>query len=67
MARQQKKPTDAPNGNGGSIKELLDELWEAAVRLRGSIEPADYKRWTCRSSTTSSSRRSRTGPGKTSG
>jgi type I restriction enzyme M protein len=24
---------------------LLKELWEAAVRLRGSIEPADYKRY----------------------
>jgi type I restriction-modification system DNA methylase subunit len=44
MARQ-KKTADAPNGNGGSIKELLDGLWEAAVQLRGSIEPADYKRY----------------------
>src|SRR5262245_34635466 len=34
-----------PTGNGGSIKELLDGLWEAAVKLRGSIEPADYKRY----------------------
>src|SRR5438094_4739964 len=25
--------------------ELLKGLWEAAVRLRGSIEPADYKRY----------------------
>src|SRR5438105_13842715 len=32
------------NGNGG-LAELLKELWEAAVRLRGSIEPADYKRY----------------------
>src|SRR5688572_22536133 len=24
---------------------VLDELWEAAVTLRGSIEPADYKRY----------------------
>src|SRR5947199_135514 len=24
---------------------LLKELWEAAVRLRGSVEPADYKRY----------------------
>src|SRR2546423_10036865 len=29
--------------NGHS--DLLKELWEAAVRLRGSIEPADYKRY----------------------
>jgi len=53
MGRQKKTqpadvPTDAPsvpNGNGGSLKELLKELWEAAVKLRGSIEPADYKRY----------------------
>ncbi len=25
--------------------ELLRQLWEAAVHLRGSIEPADYKRY----------------------
>src|SRR5687767_2281060 len=31
-------------GNGG-IQELLKELWNAAVALRGSIEPADYKRY----------------------
>lgn len=31
-------------GNGG-IAELLKELWNAAVTLRGSIEPADYKRY----------------------
>ncbi len=35
----------APNGNGSSLKDLLKELWEAAVNLRGSIEPADYKRY----------------------
>jgi type I restriction-modification system DNA methylase subunit len=45
MGRQKKKAADTPNGNGGSIKELLDGLWEAAVKLRGSIEPADYKRY----------------------
>src|SRR5213082_147088 len=44
MARQ-KKSAPTENGNGGSLKELLRELWEAAVRLRGSIEPADYKRY----------------------
>ena len=27
------------------ISDLMDELWEAAVTLRGSIEPADYKRY----------------------
>jgi type I restriction enzyme M protein len=30
--------------NGGVI-ELTKELWQAAVALRGSIEPADYKRY----------------------
>src|SRR5947208_5669803 len=44
MARQ-KKSASAESGNGGSFKELLRELWEAAVRLRGNIEPADYKRY----------------------
>jgi len=34
----------AKNGNGG-FSELMKELWEAAVALRGTIEPADYKRY----------------------
>jgi len=29
----------------GSGSELFKELWNAAVALRGSIEPADYKRY----------------------
>lgn len=29
----------------GSIPELMKELWQAAVHLRGSIEPSDYKRY----------------------
>ena len=42
MARKaQDKKT---NGNGG-LSELMKELWEAAVALRGTIEPADYKRY----------------------
>ena len=36
--------TSYKNGNGG-VAELLKELWNAAVALRGSIEPADYKRY----------------------
>jgi type I restriction enzyme M protein len=32
------------NGNSG-FGELMKELWEAAVALRGTIEPADYKRY----------------------
>lgn len=34
-----------PNGNGGGVQQFTKELWEAAVNLRGSIEPADYKRY----------------------
>src|SRR5207302_5802622 len=41
MPPRKKKPTPAANGVSG----LLKELWEAAVTLRGSIEPADYKRY----------------------
>ena len=32
------------SANGG-LAELLKELWNAAVALRGNIEPADYKRY----------------------
>jgi len=32
------------NGSGG-LNDLMKELWEAAVALRGTIEPADYKRY----------------------
>lgn len=34
---------ESVNGNG--IGALIKELWEAAVTLRGSIKPADYKRY----------------------
>src|SRR6266542_689450 len=30
---------------GNSHADLIRQLWEAAVNLRGSIEPADYKRY----------------------
>jgi type I restriction enzyme M protein len=33
------------NGNGSGTSELFKELWEAATMQRGSIEPADYKRY----------------------
>ena len=36
-----KGTTERKNGT----TEVLKELWEAAVTLRGSIEPADYKRY----------------------
>src|SRR5436190_4761975 len=32
------------NGNGG-LSDHFPELWNTAVTLRGSIEPADYKRY----------------------
>src|ERR1051326_2719896 len=32
------------NGNGG-LAELLRELWNTAVNLRGNIKPSDYKRY----------------------
>lgn len=32
------------NGDGG-VAALMRELWNAAVALRGNIEPADYKRY----------------------
>lgn len=34
------------NGNGnGTVSELLKELWNSAVALRGAVEPSDYKRY----------------------
>jgi type I restriction enzyme M protein len=44
LARRQKSTNKPTSGNGG-ISDLLKELWQAAVNLRGSIEPADYKRY----------------------
>jgi len=32
-----------PKKNG--VADLMKQLWEAAVNLRGMIEPADYKRY----------------------
>ena len=39
--RSTKSKTEKSNG----ISDLIKELWQAAVNLRGSIEPADYKRY----------------------
>ncbi len=33
------------NNETGDLPQLLKELWNAAVALRGNIEPADYKRY----------------------
>jgi type I restriction enzyme M protein len=38
------KPQQNGNGNGG-LAALIKELWNAAVELRGNIEPSDYKRY----------------------
>jgi len=40
-----KKPLYKQNDGNGGTAELLKELWNAAVALRGNIEPADYKRY----------------------
>ena len=46
MARKRTKKADKPDANqGNNIAEFTKELWQAAVNLRGSIEPADYKRY----------------------
>src|SRR5437016_6071450 len=39
-----KPPYKQKNGNGG-LRDLFRELWNSAVTLRGSIAPADYKRY----------------------
>jgi type I restriction-modification system DNA methylase subunit len=41
MVAKSKKLYKQNNG----LSDLLKELWNAAVALRGSIEPADYKRY----------------------
>jgi type I restriction enzyme M protein len=46
MARTAKKAEyKTESNNNGSIPELMKELFQAAVNLRGSIEPSDYKRY----------------------
>ena len=46
MARKRKAPYKASKKASGDPQvALLKELWQAAVNLRGSIEPADYKRY----------------------
>ncbi len=44
MPRGKKKPEYQTNGTN-NIMDVIKELWQAAVNLRGSIEPADYKRY----------------------
>ena len=40
-----KRSAESSKKASGSIMDLTKELWEAAVELRGSIEPSDYKRY----------------------
>jgi type I restriction enzyme M protein len=45
MPKRIKKSETKTYENGNGIVDLNKELWQAAVKLRGSIEPADYKRY----------------------
>ncbi len=38
-------PATAPADEDAALSTLLAELWQAAVTMRGSIEPSDYKRY----------------------
>jgi type I restriction enzyme M protein len=40
-----KKSIEAADGQNGGIVSLTKELFQAAITLRGSIEPPDYKRY----------------------
>jgi len=40
-----KKKAEYQTNNSNNIMAVIKELWQAAVNLRGSIEPADYKRY----------------------
>src|SRR5438270_13641023 len=47
MARKPKTPSTDPVAQPATngTPALVKELWQAAVNLRGAIEPADYKRY----------------------
>src|SRR5213083_707941 len=40
-----KNPNQTTDGQNGGIVSLTKELFQAAITLRGSVEPADYKRY----------------------
>lgn len=40
-----KKAKQATDGQNGGVVALTKELFQAAITLRGSVEPADYKRY----------------------
>jgi type I restriction enzyme M protein len=45
MAGKAKRKPKAKEAAGNGVVALIKELWQAAVGLRDSIEPADYKRY----------------------
>lgn len=45
MAKKKAKKKTVRNVEANGVADLIKELWQAAVNLRGSIEPADYKRY----------------------
>ena len=45
MPDGRKQKTYKTSSQNGNITDVLKELWQAAVNLRGSIEPSDYKRY----------------------
>lgn len=40
-----KKAKQATDGQNGGVVALTKELFQAAITFRGSVEPADYKRY----------------------
>ncbi len=44
-AKRGKAKLKNKTGQGNGVMDVIKELWQAAVNLRGSIEPADYKRY----------------------
>jgi type I restriction enzyme M protein len=45
MPRDRQKTAAEPSPTNGNLADVLKQLWQAAVNLRGAIEPADYKRY----------------------
>lgn len=45
MPRRKTSKGSAKASSPNSHADLINQLWQAAVNLRGSIEPADYKRY----------------------
>lgn len=45
MAGNSKRKPKSSEATGNGVMALVKELWQAAVELRDSIEPADYKRY----------------------